>query len=241
MKYLLLLTGFLMMHSVSASEHETLFERANQYYASAEYDSAFYLYEGLVLEQIEDAALYFNFANTQFQLGRYAEAVAWYERTLRLSPKDEAAAQNLSAAKQQLGIVLNEDGGLLKKFRASGLPPWFAIGFFWVAVFVGLIGLFWANRSNRMKWFSAASAALVIAMLMAWQTYLGYIESKAGQQAIAIEEAAVYAHPAKVSEEVYEVSPGQKVAILKQDQHWYYVQITPKRKGWVHASCLVLI
>jgi tetratricopeptide (TPR) repeat protein len=241
MKYLLILTGFLMMFTTKASEHDLLFERANQYYATSQYDSAFYLYEGLILEQIEDAALYFNFANTQYQLGRYAEAVAWYERTLRLTPEDEAATRNLSAAKQQLGIVLNEDAGLLKKFRAAGLPPWVAIGFFWAAVFVGLFGLLWSNRSNRVRWFSAAAAALVMALLMAWQSYLGYRESMSGRQAIAIEEAAVYAHPATVSEEVYEVSPGQKVAILKQDQHWYYVQITPKRRGWVHESCLVLI
>jgi tetratricopeptide (TPR) repeat protein len=241
MKYLLILTGLLTMLTTKASEQDLLFERANQYYATAQYDSAFYLYEGLILEQIEDAALYFNFANTHYQLGRYAEAVAWYERTLRLTPKDEAAAQNLSAAKQQLGIVQDEDAGLLKKFRASGLLPWFAIGFFWVAVFVGLIGLLWANRSNRTKWFSAAAAALLIALLMAWQSYQAYQESRSGRQGIVIEEAAVYAHPATVSEEVYEVSHGQKVVILKQDRNWYYVQVTPKRKGWMHASCLVLI
>lgn len=241
MKYLLILTGFLMMLTTKASEHELLFERANQYYAQAQYDSAFYLYEGLILEQIEDASLYYNFANTHYQLGRYAEAVAWYESTLRLAPKDEAAARNLMAAKHQLGIAHGEEGGFLRKFRATGMAPWLAIGLFWVAVFSGLTGLLWASRAKRVLWFSGAIGSLAMALAMAWQSYQAYDESKAGRQAIAIEEAAVYAHPASVSEEVYEVSPGQQLAILKKNQNWYYVQITPKRKGWVHESCLVLI
>jgi tetratricopeptide (TPR) repeat protein len=234
-RYLFLCSLFWAFNGI-ASEHDSLFQQGNVYYLKKHYDSAFILYEGLVLEGREDASLYYNFANTLFQLGRQAEALAWYEKAQTLEPHDADILQNLRATKAYLEIYGNHEATFLESISGSSLTPWAGIIFFWMALFLLLGGLLWSKPSRKPLWLVSAGIAVALALGSAWLIYNG---AKSKYFVFVKEEALMYSQPSSLSTEIYEVSPGQKLPVLKKEQHWYFIQVAKNRRGWVHESHLI--
>lgn len=233
---------FLLMGlgSLHAGEHEDLFEQANAYFMQQHYDSAFYVYEGLVREEITDAALFCNFANTHYKLGDKAAALAWYERAVALAPEAEEFRNNLMALKAELYFEEEEMAAIFAWLRKPGTALPVLIGLFWVTLFSITIGMLFLRKRGRYAALGIGSLAFVLTIVVAWQAYVGMQERKAGSRGVALSEAIMYASPATVAEEVFEISGGQAVRVLEKDGQWLLVDTESRRKGWVHGSALLV-
>ena len=78
------------------------FVKANEAYASKDFEKAIALYEEIVAGEKHSAALYYNLANAHYQQGALAPAILNYERALHLQPGDEETLHNLKLAQQKL-------------------------------------------------------------------------------------------------------------------------------------------
>ena len=88
------------------------FAMANKFYESKDYDSAIRLYESVLKQGTESAALRFNLGNAYFKKGDLGRSVLNYLRAKRLDPTDEDIRHNLEFARQfsqvqMVGVELN--------------------------------------------------------------------------------------------------------------------------------------
>jgi|GEM_PF-4857062 len=223
----------------AGAEQDSIFNLANQQYAGAHFEKAFQLYDGLVREGVEDAALYYNYANTCLQLDKTADAVAYLEKALQLSPGDQQIRNNLLYARKQLGIGDQQSAGLLAELRSFRYLNVVAILFAWATLILSVVALFVARYPSRRRWWIAAVFTGILAITFVWQSYIQFKEKYIQHYAIARQEIIMYAEPALLSDEVYDILAGQKVDILDQEGSWLYVKTEKNRTGWIHQSGVI--
>ena len=93
---------FACVTAFADSDAAEIYNRANQLYADKDYNRALELYLELVDRGIENAALYYNLANTCFKAGIIGRAVLYYERALYLKPLDREIRDNLKFVRMSL-------------------------------------------------------------------------------------------------------------------------------------------
>src|SRR5438445_11782944 len=71
---------------------------ANQHFEKGESEEALEIYLGLVRQGFVGAALYYNLGNVYYRRGERGQAVLWYKRAERLSPRDPDIVFNLELA-----------------------------------------------------------------------------------------------------------------------------------------------
>jgi len=74
---------------------------ANELVAAGHYAEAAQMYEQLIAQGAQDAALYYNLGNAAFMLGDAGRAAAAYERAAVLAPRDPDIRANRALAQQQ--------------------------------------------------------------------------------------------------------------------------------------------
>jgi tetratricopeptide (TPR) repeat protein len=125
------------------------FLQANQLYEKGDFDKAGEIYQGLTGQGFESAELFYNLGNIYYRKGERGKAVLWYERALRLSPREADIQFNLGLARSH---IKDEDSGLLRKlflyFTGDELSVLLAL-LIWV--FFGVLG------ARTMGWIKSES------------------------------------------------------------------------------------
>jgi tetratricopeptide (TPR) repeat protein len=78
------------------------FAEGNSLYEQGDYEGAIAKYNGLVAAGVEHKSLYYNLANAHYRNDDLGASVLFYERALRLSPRDEDTRANLALVRSQL-------------------------------------------------------------------------------------------------------------------------------------------
>ena len=77
-----------------------LYAEGNALYRAGEFAAARQRYLAAVKTGVRDVRLFYNLGNACFKSERLGEAVLWYERSLRLEPRDEDVLANLRFARR---------------------------------------------------------------------------------------------------------------------------------------------
>jgi tetratricopeptide (TPR) repeat protein len=234
-KYLLLIfaIGILNMLSASQAEYDSLRIKADELYREGKTDTAYWLYEGLIKEGLEDAHLFANMGNAALQQNKMAEAVSWYEKSLHLNPDNELVKNNLKYALNKLEQEYQEQD----QFERILKSPVFSMALWWMSAALLALVLFVNRRFIRIVSGSMAAFTMLIATVLTFNLRIFHPES----QAIVLSDAAVYSLPSELSDEVYEFSPGNKINIIKQENNWSQVQLGKRKKGWVRSAHIALV
>ena len=96
-----LLTGSFQVHAAN-QDLVNRFEKANEWYNQAVYDSALMFYHAIEEAGFTSDRLLYNMGNTYFKLKDYPHAILYYEKALKLNPSDEAIRHNLSIANNMI-------------------------------------------------------------------------------------------------------------------------------------------
>ena len=78
------------------AQNDSIFNIANEAYADGNYQEAQRLYQSILKDDEMSSELYFNLGNTHYKLENLAQSIYYYEKALKLNPKDEAILNNLS-------------------------------------------------------------------------------------------------------------------------------------------------
>lgn len=103
MRLTIVALALLFTASAHADSLQDVFRRGNAAFARADYQAAIAEYESLFEAGIDDPDVAFNLASSYGALGRYGQAIRYFERSLRLDPGDAAAREGLRIARETLG------------------------------------------------------------------------------------------------------------------------------------------
>lgn len=243
---LLLIPGFLF----AQEDNTQLWEKANAYYTTEEYQQAISAYEQILSSGEESAKLYFNLGNAYYKTGDVNNAILNYERAKLLAPQDKDIQFNLQIANQ---FVVTKIDPLPQPFflrwrtRVVNKYPtdtWATISIAAFVVFLLLLGLFFFSRVAAVKRLSFWLGILVV-------VFSGFTYSFAAKQKTRIvnrDSAVVFcprvtvkSAPRESATDLFLIYEGLKVQITDSLDSWKEIKLADGNEGWLPDSCIVEI
>lgn len=251
MKKIIALILFVAPLFLSAQEtNEQLWEKANAYYTTEEYQQALSLYQTIKASGEESAKLYFNLGNTYYKTGDINNAILNYERAKILAPHDDDIEFNLRIANQ---FVVTKIDALPKPFflrwRTSVVnkypaDTWAAVSVGGFILFLLLLGLFIFSRRVSIK--RIAFWIGIIAII-----FSGFTFSLAAQQKEKINNrkhaivfcprVTVKSSPTQTGTDLFLMYEGLKVEVTDSLNTWKEIKLADGNQGWCPDSCIVKI
>lgn len=243
MKYLILIL-FSFLALLSQAQTSALNE-GNELFQDGKYEEAIKKYQSLMHGDDISAELYFNIANAYFQLNNLGKAILYYEKALKIDPKNQIIQNNLSIANQKVNVQI------------STLPDFF-ISAYWkslrdvlpasrwalLSIIFGILALlcayFWLFSDVLVKKKRAFIALCTLLFLSLLLMALGLSKAKSERhlnQAIVIcDVCELRIGPDEISEGIIRLSPGVKMNILDQIGEWYKIELMDREVGWIRGD-----
>ncbi len=242
---ILLLSGVSPLFAQSESAAQR-FAQANEWYQKGDYDQASEIYQGLVEEGLQSAALYFNIGNCAFKRGEIGQAVANYLRAERLAPRDEDVAENLRFVRSLLA-----DQALLQTKRSFtgelfyGLRDHLtlrelflsALGCFWL-VCLFLAFTLWTREVSL--WRQILWLFLLLYLVAGSLTYAKYMKLHEPMGVIVVPSVSVLSGPDSGTE-LFTVNEGSTAMIQRSQGDWVQIGLVNGLSGWVEKKSLEMI
>ena len=228
-----------------AGQEEELFAQAVKRYQAGDYVKAVDLNERLLNEMgVESPAVYFNLGNSYFKQGKLGRAILAFLRAKMLAPRDADIKQNLSFARQSVerydGVKKTQDNlhfFSIFRFLSDGELKWFvvltmmAMGIFFLAV------LYAGLPRKRLVLLTVVLFVSTLYILLGYASR--YIETQGS--AVVLKKAEARFEPTDQATVYFNVSEGEELKIIRQNDGWAKVQREDGRQGWVQAKCVGVI
>lgn len=244
---LLIIPGFLFAQENKNAE---LWEKANEFYSTEEYQQAISNYQQILNSGEESAKLYFNLGNAYYKSGDINNAILNYERAKLLAPNDSDIEFNLRIANQFVVTSIDElPKPFFLRWRISVInkypaDTWSAISIASFIIFLILLGLVFFSRRVGIRRASFWVGILVI-------LFSGFTFSFATQQRKKIIErngaivfcprVTVKSAPAETGTDLFLIYEGLKVQITDSLSTWKEIKLADGNEGWLPDSCIVKI
>lgn len=235
---------------VAQQNNTQLWEKANAYYTTEDYQQAVSIYESIAASGEESAKLYFNLGNAYYKTGDVNNAILYYERAKILAPHDEDIAFNLSIANQYVVTKIEElPQPFFLRWRTSVVnkypaDTWAFVSIGAFIIFLLLLGLFVFSRSVSLKRISFWIGILAI-------VFSGFTFSMAAQQKSKINNrkhaivfcprVTVKSSPTQTGTDLFLIYEGLKIEVTDSLNTWKEIKLTDGNKGWCPDSCIVKI
>lgn len=220
-------------HTINAAE---FFGKANAAYKNGDYKSAAEFYQKIVDDGMASAALYYNLGNSFLKQGQLGRAIVWYERALRLQPRDSDLRANRAYAR---GMIKNPEPEEPRTFQnrlfvhVQGVTT-DEIVIILVIVLAGisilvLLGLF-------LQWRFKKTAVLIGAFSLVFIFHLFALFAKVDslqERAVILSQAEVKYEPEEKATTHFTAYEGWKVRVFKESSGWVKVERPDGLQGWV--------
>lgn len=226
----------------SFSQNDSIFKKANDAYADANYEEAKRLYLNIVKDGQSSSELYFNLGNTYYKLENIPQSIFYYEKALKLNPKDEAILNNLSFAERMRLDQFQEvpesevDKGIEGFIKLLSVDAWSVLGIAFLIIASISFAIFLFYRKPFIKRLSFGLSILFILIAVGSftiaQTQLNTINNSVF--AIIFEkEKALLEEPNPKSNVLFDLHEGTKIQILDQFRTYYKVELPDGTVGWM--------
>ncbi len=251
MKKTVLLILFLApLFLVAQEENAQLWEKANTYYTSEEYEQALNIYQQIIDSGEESAKLYFNLGNAYYKTGDVNNAILNFERAKLLAPHDADIQFNLNIANQFVVTKIEElPQPFFLRWRTSvtnkyPTDTWSGISIGTFLLFLILLGFFIFSKRSTIK--RIAFWLGIFAVVLS-----GFTFSFARQQKLAIKnrnEAIVFcprvtvkSSPSETGTDLFLIYEGLKIQVTDSLNTWKEIKLADGNEGWLPDSCIVRI
>lgn len=251
MKQYILIILFAIPGFIFAQDNTTqLWEKANAYYTTEDYQQAISFYEQILATGQESAKLYFNLGNAYYKARNINMALLNFERAKLLAPNDKNIEFNIKMANQfvvtsieplPLPFFLRWRTSVINMY-SSDTWSYISIGSF--LLFLMLIGLFIFSRIVMVRRISFLTGIFVL-------IFSGFTFSFASKQKQKIEErnnaivfcprVTVKSSPALTGTDLFLIYEGLKVEITDSITTWKEIKLADGNEGWLPDSCIVKI
>ena len=236
---------------LNAQDNNTqLWEKANAFYTTEDYQQAISNYEQILRTGQASAKLYFNLGNAYYKAGNMNQAILNFERAKVLAPNDENIDFNIRMASQfvvtsieplPLPFFLRWRTSVVNMYPSD---TWSYISIAAFVVFLMLIGLFIFSRIVTVR---RISFLLGIFMVI----FSGFTYSFASKQKKKILErnsaivfcprVTVKSSPSQTGTDLFLIYEGLKVDITDSVSTWKEIKLADGNQGWLPDSCIVKI
>ena len=235
--------------AVAQSIAAGLYNEANTHYRRGEYVEAHEKYGQIAASGLRNAALFYNLGNASFKLERIGEAILWYERALRLAPRDGDIAANLQFAnlvKQDRDEAVDGNVVVAALGQAYRMP---ALNELSLAVSAALLAvtvlLIWRLRlpdKVRVAW-TVATALATTGLVVAGLFLFSRVFDAAGDEEAILTAASEAARSAPDAQEtvVFVIHEGTKVAVHREEKGWVLIRLRNGLGGWVPRASVTVI
>lgn len=250
MKFLISIFALLSFIPVFAGNQEdvnSLFQKANEYYAKGDYAKSIELYQNILSQGYKSKEVLFNLGNAYYRLGEYHKAILYYERAKILDPFDEDINFNL-----QMANLHNID-------KIQEIPKFF-LQQWWEGLRDSLASHQWATISIVAIWLAAISlsvfllvlssslrrisffAGIFFILLFLGATILGYsrykFETSHTYAIVFSTNSYIKSSPEETSTDLFILHLGTKVQILDEIGNWYKIRLANGNLGWIKKQDL---
>jgi tetratricopeptide (TPR) repeat protein len=238
------------LHVKSQDSIQVLWEKANAYYTTENYQEAISAYEHIRQAGQESARLYFNLGNAYYKAGDINNAILNYERAKLLSPNDDDIEFNLRLANQ---FVVTEIDALPLPFfirwrnniiNLYSTDTWAAISIGSFILFLTLLGLFIFGRSSGIKQLSFWFGIFAVVISAFTFSFAASQKKKINQRNHAIvfcPRVTIKSAPAQNSTDLFLLYEGVKVEVSDSVNTWKEIKLSDGNVGWLPDSCIVRI
>ncbi|HKJ79191.1 MAG TPA: tetratricopeptide repeat protein, partial [Prolixibacteraceae bacterium] len=240
-----------LSENANAQENSSgLWEKANAFYTTEEYNQAVSVYEQILQQGEESAKLYFNLGNAYYKTGEINKAILNYERAKLLAPQDDDIRFNLELANQYVVTKIDElPQPFFKRWknRVVNLYPadsWSAISISAFILFLALLGLFLFSRSvtvKRLAFWSGIAFIIVSAFTFSFAAQQKRQLNARNHAIVFCPRVTVKSSPAQSGTDLFLLYEGVKVEITDSLSTWKEVKLGDGNEGWLPDSCIVKI
>lgn len=236
--------------TIAQANNIQLWEKANAFYTTEEYQKAIGIYQQILNSGVESAKLYFNLANAYYKAGDMNNAILYYERAKLLAPNDEDIAFNLKLANQYVVTSIDE---LPKPFfmrwkkSVMDLYPaetWSYISITAFILFLLLLGLFIFSRTvaiRRIAFWVGILAVIFSGFTFSFAAYQKKITEIRDHAIVFCPRVTVKSSPAESGTDLFLIYEGLKVQITDSLSTWKEIKLADGNEGWLPDSCIVRI
>jgi tetratricopeptide (TPR) repeat protein len=220
------------------------FNEASLLYSESKFEEALLVYESILENGYESAALYYNLGNTHLKLGALGKAILYYERARRLTPYDSDLKSNMKYAnslRQQPAITLTASSwinrkadSVLSSFTSEGLTKLLSALYILALSVLGI-----AVFKREFVQFARKSAIVIVVVFMVIITLLSFkIYSDEYVQSAVVLDGIVDARyepllEAPVHFKLYE---GTKIVVLRARGGWSQIKREDNKIGWIPST-----
>ena len=220
-----------------------LYSEGNDLYRRGEFAAARTRYLAAAGTGARDARLFYNLGNACFKDGRLGEAVVWYERARRLSPRDEDVLANLRFLRRvKRDREAEGDGGFLYR-----LYLWPTLNELFAALSLSLAGLCTAAGWRLVRGPGAAAAValgLCLGGILGSGAFAGtrlYHEATRSEAVVTAADGQARSGPDPGQTPVFVVHEGTKVAVERREGEWVLVRLDNGLGGWLPGELVTVI
>lgn len=251
MKYrshiLLLITYYLLLVTVAyAQDSKTLFQNANEYYKSKQYEEAEKMYLLVLKKDKNNCNACYNLANTYFHLHQYTNAILFYEKAKKIQPDNKQIQHNIQLTNNKLfsKIEFSKEFFVTKQIKeavkSKSSKGWSVFMFIalWIGVVLMCVHFFFTNRIL----FRIGTLAFLLSALFAYFTYSTYTQEHLQNTAIImLPNAFIKSAPVESMNAATAVQAGLKVEIIDTDKNWSKIKLPNGKTGWIENLQIELI
>lgn len=244
------LTFLLFLKTTASFSNPSLdFKKANEFYSKGNYQKAKELYLGIIKSNYTSAELCFNIGNCLYKTDSLAGAILFYERALKLNPKDEDIQLNLQIAN---GKTVDKIEPMPKLFIATywidfislcSTNLWAIITIAISFICVAFLFLFYFSGSEVLKrvfFFSGLLLFVLMCFTLATTFYSNnYFNNQNNSKAVVFEEVInVKSAPNEGSVNLFNLHLGTTVHIKEREQKWVRIKIDNGNEGWIEETAI---
>jgi tetratricopeptide (TPR) repeat protein len=251
MKYrlhiLFLTTYYLLLVTFAhAQDSKSLFQTANEYYKTKQYEEAEKMYLLLLKKDKQNANAFYNLGNTYYHLKQYSNAVLYYEKAKKIQPDDKKIQHNIELTNNKLfsKIEFSKEFFVTKQIKetvkSKPSKSWSIFMFIalWLGVILMCVHFFFSNKTL----YRIGMLACLLSILFAYFTYSAFeLEHQNNFAIIMQQNAYMKTAPVESMNAATAVQVGLKVEIIDSDKNWRKIKLPNGKTGWIEISQIEFI
>jgi len=245
-KLFLILSLLVLLYPQSIHTQEVSISEGHHLLQNKQFEEARDIYKQLVEGGYESVSLFYNLGIVEFELGHYPEAILFFEKALRIDPKDKNVLHNLNLANKKIDQdFIAIDDFFLKSWWENWVLS-LSVGTWLILSFLALLSLLacfyfyqFGKSYQQKKWGMRAFYPMIFVFILIISSNLSRLSFRnSANKAILLESNSLYMGPDSRSEEMYELIPGTKVEILDSLNGWLKIELINKEFGWMEEKGL---
>jgi len=227
------------------ANNEDAFDKGNELYNEANYEQAIQLYDSLLNNNIESAAIYYNIGNAYFKLDNVPKALLYFEKAKKIEPNNADIIYNIELANTRIADKIESVPEFFLRTlyvdirNSLNEAQWTTVNIGLLLVFLTFVIMFFTMNNKRQLWLSMAVVFLILTFICGLIGYKSYKEKVNHNTAIVFTPTIdIKSAPDTKSSTIFILHQGTKVELLEKSSKWQKIRIASGSEGWLELDNL---